>query len=197
MLVKICGITRREDALAALNAGADMVGLVFVPGTPRVVAADAVGWVRELSGVARVGVFRDAPLEHVEQVRETLALDWVQLHGDEPDAWLERLGPQVLRRVRVGAEGVDWLRVVALAERCLPLIDSGAGDGRAWDWRPLAARPDLRFGLAGGLDPSTVAEAVRSVRPYLVDVSSGVETDGVKDSEKIRAFIAVAKEGQA
>jgi phosphoribosylanthranilate isomerase len=194
LLIKICGITRPEDAAAAIAAGADMVGLVFVPATPREVTVDRVGWARSLHGVLTVGVFRDAPLDHVEQIRDALDLDWVQLHGDEPDSWLERLGQRVLRRVRVAADGPDWGRVEELGRRCLPLIDPGAGDGQVWDWRVLAQRPDLEFGLAGGLDPDTVAEAVHSVRPRLVDVSSGVETSpGVKDAAKIAAFVQAAR----
>ena len=195
MLIKICGITRAEDAEAAIAAGADMLGFVFRPGTPRALDPAASGWVRDVMGVEKVGVFLDAPLGEVEQVRDLLDLDWVQLHGEEPDSYLDVLGERVIRRVPVGSE-IDWALVKDLAERCLPLFDPGAGDGKAWAWEALEEHPPgIRFGLAGGLTPDNVTDAVRTVRPYLVDVSSGVEAaPGIKDHAKIRDFIAAARE---
>lgn len=191
MLIKICGITRPEDAEASIAAGADLLGFVFRPGTPRMLVPERAGWVREIRGSETVGVFLDAPLSEVLQVREQLGLDWVQLHGDEPDSFLEVLGRQVIRRVKVGS-GVDWNRVAHLARMCLPLFDPGAGDGLTWAWECLADAPaDLPFGLAGGLTPENVADALRVARPYLVDVSSGVEAaPGIKDRDKVRLFIA-------
>ena len=190
MLIKICGITSQEDSGAAIAAGADLLGFVFRPGTPRALVPDRVGWIRDVRGAETVGVFLDAPLDEVLRVRDQLELDWVQLHGDEPDSFLEALGRRVIRRVKVDGV-VDWGRVAALAERCLPLFDPGAGDGVAWAWACLADRPPgLVFGLAGGLTPENVAEAVRTARPYLADVSSGVEAaPGVKDHERVRRFI--------
>jgi len=101
----------------------------------------------------------------------------------------------VIRRVPVGSE-IDWNRVTDLAGRCLPLFDPGAGDGVAWTWDVLGeSPPEIRFGLAGGLTPENVADAVRTVRPYLVDVSSGVEASpGIKDHLKIKDFIAAVRE---
>ncbi len=196
--IKICGLTSRADAEAAVAAGADLVGFVFVPGTKRAVLVEDVGWVRELGGVERVGVFRNQPLELVLRVRRKLGLDWVQLHGDEPDSWLEVLAPRVLRRVPVGG-GVDWERVRWLADRCVPLIDPGAGDGVAPDWEFLAGGPaGVRFGLAGGLTPTNIGAAIRRVRPALVDVSSGVEAaPGRKDPGRMSAFVAAAREAAA
>lgn len=193
-LVKICGITRREDADAAIAAGADLVGFVFVPGTPRAVDPKAALWVGDVAGAETVGVFRDAPLECIVAVRDELRLDRVQLHGDEPDSYLEALGPATLRRVRPGA-GFTWRELVELGQRSLPLLDPGAGDGLAWGWRTLAPPPPgLRFGLAGGLTPDTVAEAVDLLRPTLVDVSSGVErAPGVKEAAKIAEFVRNAR----
>jgi len=194
VLVKICGITRPADAEAAVAAGADLVGFVFVPGTPRYVDPAAAGWVREVRGAGTVGVFRDAPLEAILEMRERLRLDWVQLHGNEPDGWLERLGPDVLRAVRVDGPP-DWERLARLAGRALPLLDPGAGSGRTFDWSLLDGRPEgLRLGLAGGLTPENVADAIRRVRPALVDVSSGVEAaPGIKDPDRIHAFVAAAR----
>lgn len=195
MLIKICGITNLADAEAAVASGADLLGFVFRRGTPRALVPEDVGWVRDIQGAATVGVFLDAPLDDVIEVRQRLGLDWVQLHGDEPDSFLDVLGRQVIRRVRVG-DVVDWARVAFLAERCLPLFDPGAGDGAAWGWDVLAVGPEsVAFGLAGGLTPENVAEAVRVTRPFLVDVSSGVEAaPGVKDGDRVRRFIDNARD---
>ncbi len=194
MRIKICGLTRPADARAAVEAGADLLGFIFVPGTPRALAESAAGWLRELSGAATVGVFRNAPLADILRIRERLGLDWVQLHGDEPDSWLPALGHQVLRRLPVNG-GVDWQRVSALAEHCLPLIDPGAGDGITCSWEQLRQRPPgLRFGLAGGLTPTNVAAAILTVKPELVDVSSGIElSPGIKDPARITAFVHNAR----
>lgn len=197
MKIKICGLTSSEDAEAAVAAGADFLGFVFKPGTPRALDPATSGWIRDLEGAEKVGVFLDAPLEEVMGTRDLLQLDWVQLHGDEPDSFLESLGNQVIRRVRVGS-AVDWNHVGGLAARCLPLFDPGAGDGVAWAWNVLAERPEgIRFGLAGGLTPDNVADAVRTARPYLVDVSSGVEAaPGIKDHAGVRQFITAARDAE-
>ncbi len=194
MLIKICGITNPADAEATIAAGADLLGFVFRPGTPRMLVPPQAGWIRTVRGAESVGIFLDAPLSEVLQVRKELDLDWVQLHGDEPDSFLDVLGQQVIRRVKVG-DGVDWDRVADLGRTCLPLFDPGAGDGLTWAWERLADGPtDLRFGLAGGLSPDNVADAVRVTNPYLVDVSSGVEAaPGIKDHDKVRRFIDNAR----
>lgn len=194
MKIKICGLTRPEDARAAIDAGADLLGFVFRTGTPRALDPKAAGWIRELRDAETVGVFLDAPLDEVVWVRKHLGLDRVQLHGDEPDSFLDTLGKGVIRRVKVGPE-IDWERVTFLAERCLPLFDPGAGDGKTWAWEALGVRPEgISFGLAGGLTPGNVADAIRTTRPDLVDVSSGVESaPGIKDRAKIREFVAQAR----
>jgi phosphoribosylanthranilate isomerase len=195
MLIKICGITRPADAEAAIRAGADWLGIVFVPGTPRFVDPEKAGWLADLVGFAeRVGVFRDQSLDTIKSVRDVLRLDRVQLHGDEPDDWLEVLGAGTLRRVRPDADDC-WRRAATLAGRCLPLLDPGAGAGIAFDWRGLGPRPTgLWVGLAGGLTPESVEAAVHAVRPALVDVSTGVEAaPGVKDPERIAAFVRAAR----
>jgi len=194
LLVKICGITRREDADVAVAAGADLVGFVFVPGTPRAVDPRTVPWVRDIARAETVGVFRDAPLEEILEIRDRLCLDRVQLHGNEPVSYLERLGPTTIRRVRPG-ERVDWQELARLGRHSLPLLDPGAGDGVAWNWRTLGSpAANVRFALAGGLTPDTVAEAVALLRPVLVDVSSGVErAPGLKDGVKVAAFVRNAR----
>jgi len=194
MKVKICAITRREDAELAVSLGADLLGFIFVAGTPRALEPAQVSWIRELRGAQTVGVFRNAPVQQIVRLRAELALDWVQLHGEEPDDYLDVLGPQVLRRVGV-SDGVDWARLASLSRRCLPLIDPGAGDGVPCDWRLLVDRPPgIRFALAGGLDPDNVARAISLVRPFCVDVSSGVErSPRVKDPELMRRFVRAAR----
>ncbi|NOZ78096.1 MAG: phosphoribosylanthranilate isomerase [Acidobacteria bacterium] len=193
-LVKICGLRRPEDARAAVAAGADLLGFVFVPGTPRALDPERALWIREIDGAARVGVFRDQPLELILDLRRELDLDWVQLHGSEPEAYLDRLGPRVLRRVPL-EDPIDWRGLRRLAGRCLPLLDPGAGDGVAFDPALFEGRPgDLRFGVAGGLTPRTVGELVRRIRPALVDVSSGVErAPGSKDPGRMEAFVRAVR----
>ena len=154
MLVKICGLTRPGDAEAAIGAGADMLGFVFVPGTPRFVDPSLAIWIRDLAGAEKVGVFRDQEVDGIIAIRDLLGLDRVQLHGEEPDSWLDVLGPETLRRVRPG--GADpWQQAAMLTGRCLPLFDPGAGDGVAFDWGSLRPRPTgLWVGIAGGLTGS-------------------------------------------
>lgn len=194
MLVKICGLTRPGDAEAAIGAGADMLGFVFAPGTQRFVDPTTAVWIRDLAGAEKVGVFRDQDLESIIAIRDLFGLDRVQLHGSEPDDWLDTLGSETLRRVR--PDGTDpWSIAAMLAGRCLPLLDPGAGDGVAYDWSSLGQRPTgLWVGLAGGLTPATVGEAVRLVRPALVDVSSGVESaPGIKDPNLVATFVSAAR----
>ncbi len=250
MLIKICGIRNLRDAEAAVAAGADLLGFIFVEGTSRALSPSQAGWIRDLKGTATVGVFRDSALNRILETRDSLGLDWVQLHGSEPDAWLDALGSRgpartpprsenceevrdeasegrsrspstsrtygasdsasfaicsrggasgrisgVIRRVPVPPAGVDRSRVETLNQRgVLPLVDPGAGDGAPCDWEALAQRlGGLDFGLAGGLTPESVADAVRIARPAMVDVSSGVErAPGIKDHAKIRAFVQAA-----
>lgn len=194
MLIKICGLTRPGDAEAAIEAGADMLGFVFVPETPRFVDPSRAIWIRDLVGVEKVGVFRDQELDSVIAIRDLLGLDRVQLHGEEPESWLDDLGPDTLRRVQ--PRGKDpWQRAAMLSGRCLPLFDPGAGDGEPYDWSMLRQRPTgLWVGIAGGLDPENVTDAIHAVKPALVDVSTGVEAaPGIKDPKLVEAFIAAAR----
>jgi phosphoribosylanthranilate isomerase len=196
MLVKICGLCSLGDAEAAIDAGADLLGFIFVEGTPRALDPSNVGWVRRLTGAQTVGVFIDSPPDRILKIQSTLDLDWVQLHGSEPDDLLDILGPRVIRRVPVPPGGVKRSRVEALQQRgVLPLVDPGAGGGITCDWNDLAQRLDgLKFGLAGGLTPETVAHAVTIAKPTLIDVSSGVEIQPrFKDPSKMRTFVRQAK----
>jgi phosphoribosylanthranilate isomerase len=197
--VKICGLTSREDALAAHEAGADYLGFVFFPASRRCLGASSCGWIRELPG-RKVGVFRDQPRAWIEEIAAAAGLDLVQLHGDETPAECAALGGRgrVVKAVAV-AGPVDWGGIGELAGAARILFDTasptGGGTGRAFDWGFLAGRPDgVEFVLAGGLTPDNVAAAIARVRPAGVDVASGVESSvGRKDPEKVRAFIAAVR----
>jgi indole-3-glycerol phosphate synthase/phosphoribosylanthranilate isomerase len=205
--VKVCGITTVEDGLAAARLGADAVGLVFSPQSPRWVDRDKA---RQISRalppfVVRVGVFVDAPPEAVARAADEVGLDVLQLHGRESPEEVARLPRRVIKAVRVG-EGFsaeEALRYEGHAAGIL--LDTWSnvrpgGTGQAFDWsRAREVREKTSFlGLAGGLTPENVHVALAAVRPDLVDVSSGVESSpGRKDPEKMRAFLeAVRAEGE-
>ncbi len=200
--VKICGITRGEDALEAARLGADAVGLVFYPPSPRGVdperARAAVAGLPAF--VTRVGVFVDPEPEAVRAAVAAAALDLLQFQGREPPELCRAFGRPYMKALRA-APGTD---LAAEARRygdaCAILVDTHrpgvpGGTGEAFDWsllppglgRPPAGRPLV---LAGGLHPGNVAEAVRRVRPWAVDVSSGVEAaPGIKDAALMAAFM--------
>ena len=207
--VKICGISRQEDAEAA--AGADFIGLMFAVSPRRVTLEQARALVEAVRSrpdpPKAVGVFANNPLDEVNKTAHALALDCVQISGDEPDDFLGGLEAPVIRSVHVEARAGQRPDTAALAARldalhalgATPLLDAKVdarygGTGRRFDH--AAAREAARdhdFLLAGGLTPENVAEAVAGVRPWGVDVSSGVETGGVKDAARIRAFIEAVR----
>ncbi len=197
--VKICGLTNREDALDAGEAGADFLGFVFFPASRRCLEASDCEWIRNVPG-AKVGVFRDQETVLVTAIRDGAGLDLVQLHGAETVETCAALGGRgrVIKAIPIG-DRIDWGRVAAYAEVARILFDTvspaGGGTGRSFDWRLLTDRPDgLDFWLAGGLRPETVGGAVRRLRPSGVDVASGVERAvGRKDPATIKAFIAAVR----
>ncbi len=194
--VKICGITSPEDAAAAVDAGADAIGLIFVPGTPRCVAPDtAVGILRAVPPlVTTVGVFVDHPLEEVLRIVSALGLHAVQLHGQEPAAYSRGIPVPVIRAIRVrDAESLQPLETYPahafLLDAYVEGVPGGTGTPISLELA-LQARGRRPVILSGGLRPDTVSQAVRLVRPYGVDVSSGVEASpGRKDHRKVREFI--------
>ncbi len=201
LFVKVCGITNAEDARVAVEAGADAIGLIFVPGTPRyveVAAARAIA-AQVPEPVRTVGVFVNEAAETVNRLAREVPLDVVQLHGAEGPGFLELVEVPCFKAVRVRGEiDVGALRAYKASAYVLDTYVEGAhgGTGRTFDWDlalPVVAA-GLPVLLSGGLTPDTVAEAVGRIRPYGVDVSSGVEASpGRKDHEKVRAFIARAK----
>jgi phosphoribosylanthranilate isomerase len=201
--VKICGITRVEDALAATAAGADAIGLIFAEASPRCVSADqARAIVAALPPfVTVVGLFVDAPAARIREVLGQVPLDLLQFHGRETPEDCRKFGRPYIKTIHI-REDVD----VAGTARRYPdaagiLFDAfhpqlAGGSGTRFDWTRVPRDLDRPVILAGGLTPENVAEAVRTVRPYAVDVSSGVESSkGIKDAASIAAFIRNAAAG--
>ena len=199
--VKICGITRLEDALAAADLGADALGFNLWPGSPRFVRPEAAGEIvaRLPPFVTPVGVFVNQPRDEVRRLAALAGVAALQLHGDEAPPDCERLGLPVIKAFRV-AGPEDLAALAAYGSVAAVLLDSRSegfgGSGRAFDWelarRAAGGKPLV---LAGGLGPGNVAEAVRAVRPFAVDSASGVESSpGVKDREKVARFVRAAKE---
>ena len=195
--IKICGITRPEDAACCVAHGADALGFVFYPSSPRYVAPTAaarlVGSVPPF--VTRVGLFVNAPAAEVRAVLDAVPLDLLQFHGDEDAAYCASFGLPYLKAARV-RPGLDLLEYAARfpsarAILCDAFVDGYGGGGKTFDWSLVPQGLSLPMVLSGGLSPDNVAEAIRALRPAAVDVSSGVELGkGVKDHAKIAAFIA-------
>jgi phosphoribosylanthranilate isomerase len=207
--VKICGLTRQADALAAGRAGARYGGVILAPGGPRSVDGEGARRVFEGSGLRRCGVFVDEPLESLLDLAAHIGLDVVQLHGEEE--------PEVAAAIRAAGPYEVWKAVrprdaaefVAAVERHAATADgllldgwsaaARGGTGARFPWEAVAERRGVlpggvRLIVAGGLDPENVERAVELLRPDVVDVSSGVEASpGVKDHKSIMAFVAAAQ----
>lgn len=199
--IKICGITRLADSQAAVEAGADALGFVFHPQSPRFLStAAAAEIIRVLPlHVVKVGVFVDATPEVVTQAIRECGLDLLQFHGEEPPDYCLQFGPMTMKAFRIRDAGSlralpDYSTDAWLLDAFVPGQPGGSGAMFNWDLAVQARGMGRPIFLAGGLTPENVAEAVRKVRPYGVDVSSGVESEpGKKDAEKVRAFITAAK----
>jgi phosphoribosylanthranilate isomerase len=204
--VKICGITRLEDAELAASLGAWALGFILWPQSRRhVEEAVAAGMARQVRRrVELVGVFVNPTLDEVAHAVDAIGLSHIQLHGDEGPAFAteagRRTGAKVIKAARV-ASGAD-LQALERFHTDFHLLDTAVeglrgGSGRSWDWG-LAAQRRSRIPaiLSGGLTPDNVADGIAAVRPYAVDVASGVEASpGVKDPERLRAFMAAARSG--
>lgn len=208
--VKICGITDKANALAAVEAGADFIGLVFAPSKRRISPAQAreiADAVKKSSTVTKlVGVFVNAPVFQVNEIADFCALDVIQLSGNESWEDCRKIVNPVVKAVRVDRQSSqDICAELSAASRLLAgrrfvtLLDSRVegtygGTGKTFDW-DLAQEVAKKFPVivAGGLDPKNVASLIKRVAPWGVDVSSGVETGGVKDIAKMKAFIEAVR----
>ena len=200
--VKICGITRPEDGLAAAVAGAHAIGLVFHPASPRCVSvAQAQAIVAALPPlVSVVGLFVDAPAERIDEVLRQVPLDLIQFHGAEPAHQCRRHGRRYLKVLHV-RDGVDLPALAAeygdaaglLLDAFVPGVPGGSG--RTFDWSAVPVGLPRPLLLAGGLDAGNVAVAIRRLRPWAVDVSSGVESaPGIKDAARLGAFMQAVRQ---
>ncbi len=201
--IKICGITRREDARKAVELGADAIGLVFYPPSPRAVTPQqAAEIVEQLPPfVTLVGLFVDATRDWVAEVLHALPLDLLQFHGEEAPAACTGHGLPWIKAIRM-RESVDLEREMQhYGQASGLLLDSfkagvPGGTGESFDWDRIPRELRSRIILAGGLTADNVEQAVRRIRPYAVDVSGGVEAaKGIKDADKMAAFIAGVKRG--
>lgn len=195
--IKICGLTRAEDVCAAVEHGADAIGFVFYPPSPRAISFDRAAELVALLPpfVTSVGLFVNPEAAFVSEALSRLPLQLLQFHGDESDVDCARYGRPWIKAARM-RPGVDLLEFSTLhpGARGILLdafVDGYGGGGKTFDWSLIPAGFGRPLILSGGLDADNVGEAVRRVRPWAVDVSSGVESaKGIKDAAKIAAFIA-------
>jgi len=196
--IKICGITRAEDGAAAAAAGADAIGLVFYAASPRAISvAQATALVAALPPlVTRVGLFVNPDPVWVREVLAAVALDLLQFHGDESAELCRAFGRPYLKALRMRPDCDIGAQMQAYGDASGILLDTWhpaayGGTGESFDWQRIPNQRPRPLLLAGGLDPDNVAAAVSAVRPYAVDVSSGVEQrPGIKDAARIDAFAA-------
>ena len=201
MLVKICGITTKEAAQAATEAGADLIGFVFTKSKREITPVAAAAIASRLPAtVQTVGVFVNEEVAEMERIASKVGLDFIQLHGEEPPSVARSLSKKVIKAFPAEKERLENIQTYPCDYFLIdtPSINRG-GSGKTFDWGLLqeSGIDRGRLMLAGGLHPENVREAVEAVNPFAVDVSSGVETLGEKDLEKIKAFIEQAKYREA
>jgi phosphoribosylanthranilate isomerase len=197
--VKLCGMTRPEDAEQAAELGAWAIGFILWPRSKRAVdPAVAAGIARQQRRkLETVGVFVNPTLDEVAHAVEGIGLTHVQLHGDEGPAFCsaiaQRTGARVIKALSI-ASGAD-IRAIERFHTDFHMLDAGQGSGQTWDWRLAAQRRSpVPAILAGGLTPENVADGIAAVRPWAVDVASGVEAEpGIKDPAKVEAFMDAAR----
>ena len=206
--IKICGITEPSQAAAAAEAGADYIGIVMAPSKRQVDAERAKSIVAALKGsrAIPVGVFVNTSADEINRIAKYCNFDRIQLSGDEPWEFVKKLHRPAIKAVKVSTEhtGDKLLKEIDGGYKkadyyFLPLLDCAAngsygGSGKSFDWAiARKATEKYRFVLAGGLTPENVGAAIASARPWAVDVSSGVETNGKKSIDKIKGFIAAVR----
>ena len=199
MIIKICGIRTLEAAQTAAESGADLIGFVFADSKRKIDVATAAAISVAVKGPGKVGVFVNQPLSDVLEIADRCRLDYLQLHGEESPDYCRSLNRPLIRACRVGpdftpATVADYPADYLLLDSFVP--GQPGGTGIPFDWHAASlriGRPRQKFLVAGGLTPENVPDAIRILNPDGVDVSGGVETDGVKDPDKIRRFIAAAR----
>lgn len=190
--IKICGLRREQDIRYANELMPDYIGFVFLKGKMRYVTFEEAAHLRSLldPAIPAVGVFVNEPVENVIRLLQSGTIQIAQLHGQEDEAYAEELrraGDHCIIRAFAVRSSEDIHRAFAFSAD-YPLLDNGKGTGETFDWS-LFQEQEKPFFLAGGLSPENVKEAIECFHPYAVDVSSGVETDGFKDYEKMKAFM--------
>ena len=202
--VKVCGITRVEDALSTVRLGVHAIGFVFWPESSRYIAPDSV---REIAAalppfVTTVGVYVDPAEEWVKETASTAGLSLLQFHGDEPAEFCDQFSLPYIKAIRV-KEGIDLLQYANRYRNARGLLldtyTAGVpgGTGRVFDWALVPQDLPLPVILSGGLNPNNVASAIKQTRPWAVDVSSGVEaTKGIKDKTKMAAFMQGVRDSE-
>lgn len=194
--VKICGITREQDLAAAAQAGADAIGLVFYPPSPRFLSLDRARALRRAAPpfLTTVALFVNAPEADVRRVVDEVRPDALQFHGEETPAYCEGFGLPYVKtcRVRQGVDLLEYWRPFSGASGWLAdaYVDEYGGTGERFEWSLVPRKLGRPLILSGGLTSANVREAIRAVQPWAVDVSSGVESaKGIKDAARIAAFI--------
>ena len=196
--IKICGITNKEDAHIAAQAGADALGLVFYDPSPRAVSIDAAAEIVQSLPpfVTTVGLFVNAEAAQVEATLDKVPLDLLQFHGEESPAYCQQFQRPYIKAIRMRPEVDLHQEANAYQSAQALLLDAyvkgvKGGTGTSFQWSMIPEDLPCPIVLAGGLDPNNIAEAVVAVQPWAVDVSGGVEASkGIKDAEKVRAFIS-------
>ena len=214
-MIKICGIKYEEDALAAAEAGADFIGMVFASSprqvTPAAAAKITAALKKGKAKVKTVGVFVNTPAPTARKIAEACRLDWIQVSGDETWEYCVELARPVIKAIKIGQNSRPKSVIGQMNEgntllgkqKHLFLLDASTGDkyggtGITFDWnlaRPVAEKYEVI--IAGGLKPDNVKRAIKTIKPWGVDVSTGVETKGAKDIKKIVKFIEAIKEADA
>lgn len=209
--IKICGITRLEDALCAAHAGADAIGFIFYGASPRAVTVEQAASISKALPpfISTVALFVNATPADVDEVIDRVRPSILQFHGDENAAYCMQFGVSFLKAIHVGA-GVTADDLLECAKEfhaaravLLDTLSRGlyGGSGESFDWKVIPDEMRRRIVLSGGLQPGNVAEAIRTIRPWAVDVSSGVEVagaqKGVKDHAKIKKFIEGVRNADA
>ena len=197
--IKCCGLSREEDIAAVNDLGVDYAGFVFVPESKRYVTPQRARTLKEklADHVVAVGVFVDEDAQRVAGLIDEGIIDMAQLHGHEDNAYIRKLRSLTdapIIQAFVMASNQDVARAQA-SDADYVLLDAGRGHGQTFDWR-LIEKIDRPYFLAGGLTPENVGEAVDTRNPFAVDVSSGIETEGLKDKTKIAAFVAAVRKDE-